>query len=1226
MQRPFLTALVMALFSAVLLNTAWSADKADKSDKAAVASKKAAAQTHEGTVVEAGNSKIKLLENQKEELYDVSPNATIKLEGTLVGLDRIPVGRHAKLTLGQEESAAGPVGPHLVTAISVDPQWYRTGSAQILITLAVLIVPFVIGNQISRSVRMPEHGWKIGLVLFSAIFGVVVTLMNWPPALGIDLKGGVNLVYEVDRSKLGQNETVNMKDMIDAINLRVNKGGQKEVVVRKYGEDRVEVVIPNTNPADVAEIKRILVASGALEFRILADRHKHQKWIDLAAAERDVRTVEIKDPKTGEVKVKWVEMDPKVANSLPPTRVTTRQRAGKAEVLVAVTPANETVTGADLSYSAAGMGDNLRPCVNFGFNAGGSAKFGVLTGENLPDIGGKYFLGIVLDNVLLSAPTINSKITDRGQITGDFTEEQVRSLIQILQAGKLPATLTKDAVSERTIDPLLGADTIKKANLAMIISCIAVPLFMIFYYRFLGVIATITTVLNMTLVIGLMLAIHAAFTLTGLAALALTVGMAVDASVLIFERMREETERGASIRMVIRNSFERALSTIIDSNVTTLIAATVLYVVGTDQVKGFAVALWLGVAINVFTATFCNRVMFDIAEKIGLFRKAKMMHLFGVTNFDFMSARKLAIGGTLILNVVGLLAFVSLGKKGFDIDFTGGSSVEVLFKKEFAKENSAVVAAKLPGLKEKDLSVTGTRLEGETAGIRWRVMTSEQKLDLVLSEIKQAFGNELEVLKMDVSDVKQIAQEDTTKKELPKLTPETPKTPETPPADTKKTEEKPAEEKKPDAVKPAEEKKQEETKPAEKRAEPEAKAEEKKADAEKPAENKQSSRTSPGGWRFAPLALHGVLYQDDAKKAEDKPAEAKTETKPADEKKADDKKADEKKADSKTDAKTELPQLTPRAETPLAPFAPAATPDLFAGGTSAKLKFSQAVSMQDVQKYFKTVLSEKEFKDDFAQVRFDVRNPAHDGYSQKPFTEWEVRLNVAPESGEKLIKRAQQLAQEPNFANADSFGPQVADKTQWQTTVALVASWALIIAYVWFRFQRVAYGLAAVLALIHDVFITIGFMAFAHYLNAAAPALGQALLLQDFKVNLTIVAAILTIIGYSVNDTIVVFDRIREVKGKMPYVTDKIVNDSVNQTLSRTVLTAFTVFLVAFILYVFGGEGVRAFSFCMLVGVFTGCFSSIYVAAPLLVWLERLGRSHVEKAHMAEHGTAKPIN
>ena len=176
---------------------------------------------------------------------------------------------------------------------------------------------------------------------------------------------------------------------------------------------------------------------------------------------------------------------------------------------------------------------------------------------------------------------------------------------------------------------------------------------------------------------------------------------------------------------------------------------------------------------------------------------------------------------------------------------------------------------------------------------------------------------------------------------------------------------------------------------------------------------------------------------------------------------------------------------------------------------------------------------------------------------------------------------------------------RVADQMQRDAILALVVSMLFITAYIWFRFQKVAYGLAAVIALVHDVLITLGFIAISHWLFRP---LGF-MMIEDFKISLTIIAAFLTIIGYSLNDTIVVFDRIREVKGKSPRLSSEMVNLSVNQTLGRTLLTSSTTIFAIILLYIYGGEGVHGFSYAMLIGILIGTYSSIFVAAPILLWL-----------------------
>ena len=189
----------------------------------------------------------------------------------------------------------------------------------------------------------------------------------------------------------------------------------------------------------------------------------------------------------------------------------------------------------------------------------------------------------------------------------------------------------------------------------------------------------------------------------------------------------------------------------------------------------------------------------------------------------------------------------------------------------------------------------------------------------------------------------------------------------------------------------------------------------------------------------------------------------------------------------------------------------------------------------------------------------------------------------------------------------ENFDSQLATETRFRAMWAVLASWGAILVYLWFRFGNWTFGLAAVICLIHDLFFTLGAIAACHFLHGTF--LGDLLGLEDFKIDLPAVAALLTLVGYSVNDTIVVFDRIRQVRGKNPDLTPQMINDSVNQTLSRTVLASLTTWLVVFVLYVWGGPGVHLFAFVMVVGVIVGTYSSIYIASPLLLFLGEGTRS-----------------
>ncbi len=261
--------------------------------------------------------------------------------------------------------------------------------------------------------------------------------------------------------------------------------------------------------------------------------------------------------------------------------------------------------------------------------------------------------------MIQSAPTINSEIRDSGIIEGGqdgFSAKELDFLITVLRSGSLPASLNPEPLQEENVGPTLGDDTIAKGIRAIVVSMIVVPVFMIIYYRFAGVVAVVALMLNVLLLIASMALLEASFTLPGLAGLALTIGMAVDVNVLIFERMREEAERGASMAQQIRNGFDRAWVTIFDSHVTIFLSGLVLYSVGTDEVKGFALTLIIGMIWNLFTAVYVSRVIFEFWYDQGWLKKVSMLKLMDKTNIDFIGPRKICMAASIVLIALGLAA------------------------------------------------------------------------------------------------------------------------------------------------------------------------------------------------------------------------------------------------------------------------------------------------------------------------------------------------------------------------------------------------------------------------------------------------------------------------------------------------------------------------------------------------------------------------------------------
>jgi SecD/SecF fusion protein len=286
------------------------------------------------------------------------------------------------------------------------------------------------------------------------------------------------------------------------------------------------------------------------------------------------------------------------------------------------------VRGDHVDAVAGGFDERGFPSIDFIMTAEGAILFQGLTGENAPDpqTGFKRRLGILMDNALISAPELRSMISRNGQITGRFTQEEVDDLVQIIRGGSLEAVLSPQPTTESQISPLLGGVTIRQSMVAMAISLAFTLVVLAFYYRFAGLVACAALLANLAMTLAVMILLKASFTLPGIAGLILSVGMSVDANILIFERIREELARGAKMRMALRNGFARATTTIVDSNVTTLIAGLVLYVIGTDVIRGFAVTLNLGLLMSMFTAVFCSKVIFEIGERRRWYRDLRLAH------------------------------------------------------------------------------------------------------------------------------------------------------------------------------------------------------------------------------------------------------------------------------------------------------------------------------------------------------------------------------------------------------------------------------------------------------------------------------------------------------------------------------------------------------------------------------------------------------------------------
>jgi SecD/SecF fusion protein len=1203
-------------------------------------------------------------------------------------------------------SATPPAGP-----------WYNAVWFLLAVAVATLVVPYLVGNAIAKSLRMPDYGWKIGLILIALTAGVVIDVSGWPPKRGIDLSGGVKLVYEIDQEKLqevnvdeilhrvvdeankagafpkdkqakvttpspgtievrlqttdpdsvqkvkaalasldlsGLSATlsgpqsrqedqqtvleyqavrsknapdVDMEKLIKVLGNRINPGGQHEVAIRKLGADQIEIDIPDVDQTEIALIKRNISTAGALEFHIIADTRQGSPDADIVADANAQKGNPSNDVSNGETIVgRWVGLSPEVEKKTEPFWDIRTTKSGIRQVLMLTD--GYGVTGGNLTSARTGFGVK-GPQVEFNFDSVGANKFGQLTEQNLPTANSQNrWLGIVLDGQLMSAATIQSKITYSGEITGDLPTAEVDFIVGVLNAGALPAALKKDPVSQEDISAELGRDTIHSSAMAMIVSSLSVLVFMLFYYRFAGIVADAAVLFNLLLVLAFMIMLKAAFTLAGLAGLVLSIGMAVDSNVLIYERMREEKERGAALRMVIRNGFGRAMATIIDMHSTTIITGLVLYFIGTEQLRGFAVTLVLGLLVNLFTAVFCARVVFDVAERQRWLTKLKMLRLFGDTKIDFVRIMVPAIIVSIVISVLGVACAWHrslVGPGMFDTDFTGGTVVQIVLKNAM---NDADVRKLVEG-DEKLPDSTVVAVEGKE-NHEFIIRTSNQEPQQVKDDLVALFNDKLQNYGVHgevLTDLHSIAATKPAEAEPKGTEPKgaAPKGTEPKGAEPKGTEPK-ASEPKISAPNGGDKKGADSKGTSSKTDEPktkDSKSKDSKSNAGK------SSGLPADGPRLSPLvnALLTVTAGPDAFLfADPPPATPSPDTKSGDTKKPD-ATPPTTTPPTATPPTTTPPTTTPPTTTPPTTTPPTTTPpttntlpsslppsnqgsgeatggsmfsqagaatdaEAFAGGTETTLNFAVEIPYASVASLVTDALG--------VDVRFELANPKYTPGDKTAYKTWTLRVALPRGEAEPRLKKfADTLAKMPAFKGVSNIGGRVAKDTKQTALAALVASIAMIVVYIWIRFQNVIYGIGAVVALIHDVFITVAALAISSYV---APYLGFALV-EPFKISLNVVAAILTICGYSISDTIVIFDRIREVRGKSPDLTPEIINLSVNQTLSRTVLTVFTVLLVTTILYTSGGQAIHAFAFTMLVGLISGTYSSVYIAAPCLLWM-----------------------
>lgn len=375
-------------------------------------------------------------------------------------------------------------------------------------------------------------------------------------------EGDLIVVSLSDEEKLASDERT-LQQSLEIVRRRIDEVGTREPTIQRQGTDRILIQVPGIGSA--AELKEIIGTTAQLTFNPVVSR------------------------------VSDAGASPGIGNRLLPS-------LDESGVYYIVESA-PVVTGEELVDAQPAFDQNGQPAVNFRFNTSGARKFGDYTAENI----GSPF-AIVLDDEVVSAPTIQSHIPGgSGIITGRFTVEESTNLAVLLRAGALPAELV--FLEERTIGPELGQDSIDAGKIATVIAFAGVLVFMFLSYGLFGIFANIALIINICLIFGLLSAIGGTLTLPGIAGIVLTVGMAVDANVLVFERIREELQTAKGPARAIELGYERALSAIIDANITTFITAAILFAMGSGPVRGFAITLGLGIITSVFTAIFVTRLL-----------------------------------------------------------------------------------------------------------------------------------------------------------------------------------------------------------------------------------------------------------------------------------------------------------------------------------------------------------------------------------------------------------------------------------------------------------------------------------------------------------------------------------------------------------------------------------------------------------------------------------------
>ncbi len=890
---------------------------------------------------------------------------------------------------------------------------------------------------------------------------------------------------------------------------------------------------------DPMQLKRMLKGAGVLEFRVLPTMDHAEVDKNLMATY--VTKLEEKGPTyASDTSYKWFEIEnfDDWRTKHPGTVVA--PFGGKYYVL-ASNRQDETMlrsTGerawklVKANPSTDGQG---RRAIGFLLDDKGGQLIGRVSSRNV-----ERPLCILLDNIAISAPNINERLRKSSIISGSFTQTAIDDMVNKLNAGSLPARLIEQPIAENTIGPSIGAENRDQGIRAGLIGLIAVMVVMLVYYMLAGSIADVALLMNILFVLAIMAGVRATFTLPGIAGIILTIGMSVDANVLIFERIREEQQRGSSLRIAVTNGYQKAFRTIFDANLTTFITAAILYWRASEEVKGFAIVLMLGIASSMFTALFVTRVLFDLLLSRRLIKDhLVMLRLIHKPNIDWMRLRPIFLGVSSVLIIGGLLVFFTRDNtknNKYDAEFTGGTMVQIDLKESMSREE---VEGKIraigndPNNPNPALATASVYSIGESAR-QYEVSTTETNRLIVDVNVPQAAPSSAAAIASIGSAQEKFAGT------LPYLL----------------------------------------------------------------------VKQGAGGGELviSTSQMNKSLVKDVLAAAFPQAVISEP-------------KVDEVVNNAilaalgdKLEIQQDLvPNITSKEK--ISEDLIALYPELidFQGGIRIECEIEKPVTAGEITQRFNNLAFQPELEDlesySYRILDSDLNEITDPNQSLKSFAyvsaladagfrepsedEWEQFVN----NEETTVLAATRLAS--SLPRVRQFDPAVGAEQKTRALIAIVLSLFAIVTYIWVRFGDVRYGIAAIAALVHDVCITLGAVTACTYI--AGTSIGNLLLIGDFKINLAMIAAFLTLIGYSLNDTIVVFDRIRENRGKARTLNPQVITNSINQTISRTLMTSLTTFIVVLIMYVFGGAGLRGFTFAIGLGIIVGTYSSIAIAAPILL-------------------------